>query len=77
MALTTFFSRAFLIRNSGYIKQDVNRGNLISIIDKINDGDICSSSEFASKFPTTLRRLTYEEFDKLLNHGYELAKKID
>ena len=71
-------SRALRIRAFvNYIKQDVNRGNLISIIDKINDGDICSSSEFASKFPTTLRRLTYEEFDKLLNHGYELAKKID
>lgn len=69
-------SRALRIRTFvNYIQEDVDRGNLISIFDKINDGDICSSSVFASKFPTTLRRLTYEEFDKLFNHGYEVAKR--
>ncbi len=30
-------------------------------------------AEFAAKFPTTLRRLKNEEFDLLLNHGYEVT----
>ncbi|MFY6079549.1 patatin-like phospholipase family protein [Acinetobacter baumannii] len=68
-------SRALRIRTfMNYIQKDRNKGSLIYIAHKISGCETCSSAEFASKFATTIRRLTYEEFDKLFNHGYEIAK---
>ena len=69
-------SRALRIRTFfNYIQKDPSKGSLIYIAHKISDDETCSSAEFASKFATTLRKLTYDEFDKILNHGYEVAKR--
>ena len=69
-------SRALRIRTFvNYIQKDASRGSLIYIADKINESQTCSSAEFASTYPTNLNKLTYEKFDKLLSHGYEISRK--
>ena len=69
-------SRSLRIRTFvNYIKEDSNKGTLIYIADKVTNEPTCISAEFASNFSTTLRQLTYTEFDKIFNHGYEVTKK--
>lgn len=70
-------SRALRIRTFvNYLMLNPDRGAFIYIGQKINERDSsCSSAEFASSFPTTLRKLTLFEFDKLSDHGYQISRK--
>jgi len=70
-------SRALRIRTFvNYIMLNPDKGAFIYIGEKVSeDSSSCSSAEFASSFPTTLRKLTLSEFDALSNHGYQVSKK--
>lgn len=35
----------------------------------------CPSAKFASSFPTTLRRVSTDEFEKILHHGHSVSRK--
>jgi NTE family protein len=67
-------ARALRVRTlNHYIQQAPERGAYIFINTPVTDG-ACPSAAFAAAFPTTLRRLTLEEFDALSEHGYKVAK---
>lgn len=71
-------TRALRVRTFiNYLQQNTNSGAYIYIDTPISAGSKCESQEFASNFPTTLRCLNEDEFDKLANHGYEVAMKAD
>jgi NTE family protein len=55
-----------------YLLDDPERGALISIEDNAPSLNK-HARDFASSFPTTLRRLTEAEFDQLAQHGYGVA----
>lgn len=52
------------------------RGAYIQINAKVG-GVPCKHGDFAAGFPTTLRRLKVDEFDKLAGHGYEVAYQVE
>ncbi|MEV8519501.1 patatin-like phospholipase family protein [Dyella marensis] len=56
-----------------YVQGDSERGSLLSMDDKSStlDGDARST---AVNFPTTLRKLTKNDFDQLTRHGYNVAR---
>lgn len=60
---------------ANYIQQRPNRGALIFI--SMPTEGIDSSTSFASKFPTTLRKLSYEDFNRLAGHGYKVAVQVE
>lgn len=70
-------SRALRIRTFiNYLIQDKGRGTYIYIGEPVSDSSPCSSATFASSFPTTLRKLTEQEFEKILEHGYQTSRKL-
>lgn len=70
-------SRALRIRAFvDSIQQQPNTGAYVSISMPATVDPCCLSARFASTFPTTLRRLKNEEFDKLSDHGYHVAKRV-
>lgn len=69
-------SHALRVRSfANYLQQSPNRGAFIFINMPINGPD--SSTTFASKFPTTLRKLRYVDFDRLVGHGYKVAIQVE
>jgi NTE family protein len=69
-------SRSLRIRTFiNYLKQDKVRGAYFYIGERVSDDIPCSSAVFASNFPTTLRKLTKSEFEKIIDHGYRVSEK--
>ena len=62
---------------SNYLQQGPGRGAFIYIGTEVNAELPCRSAEFASNFPTTLRRINLSEFDRLADHGYRVAKHVE
>jgi NTE family protein len=59
-----------------YIHQDVGRGALLFIGTPLEASLPCKSAEYASGFPTTLRRINTSEFDRIAQHGQGVAKQM-
>lgn len=38
---------------------------------------VCESAKFASEFPTSLNRLSEDQFDRIFMHGLEVTRKFD
>jgi len=68
LRVRTFFS---------YLRQGQGRGAFIYIGTPVDAELPCKSAEFASNFPTTLRRIDMSEFDRLADHGYRVAKHVE
>ncbi len=62
---------------STYLQAEPGRGAFIYIGTPLNTSGKCESAEYAARFPTTLRRLKLEEFDRLARHGYESTKLVE
>lgn len=62
---------------TSYLQQGPNRGALFFINTPVGDAPAEDTSAFAASFPTTLRRLTPEQFDRLADHGYKVALKVE
>jgi hypothetical protein len=59
-----------------WIQSRPNTGAYLSITMPSTGHSPCGSAEHASRFPTTLRRLTVGEFDQLAGHGYGVAGRV-
>lgn len=69
-------SHALRVRSfSNYLQQGPNLGAFFFINTPTDGPD--SSTTFASEFPTTLRKLSLSEFDRLANHGYKVALQVE
>lgn len=69
-------SRSLRVRTfMNFLNTRNNAGAYIYIGETVTGTHPCPSALFASSFPTTLRKLKEEEFDKLLKHGYKAAQK--
>lgn len=71
-------SRALRVRTFvNYLQQKPGRGAYI-YINALDGSSVTSdSARFAAQFPTTLRRLKRCEFDRLLEHGYLVARQAE
>lgn len=68
-------ARALRVRTfSNYLQESPGRGAFIYIGMQV---DTSKSAEFASNFPTTLRRIDRSEFDQLAEHGYRVAVQVE
>ncbi|MEB3504166.1 hypothetical protein ROV62_09430 [Pasteurella multocida] len=56
-----------------YLRRHKNRGVYFPIKTKIPQSN--GADEFAMQFPTSLQKLSEEEFDKLYQHGYNVCRK--
>jgi NTE family protein len=71
-------TRALRVRAfSHYLQQKPGRGAYIYINTPISGTTEADSMPLAARFPTTLRRLTIEEFDVIANHGYFVTKQVE
>lgn len=69
-------SHALRVRSfANYLQQGPNRGAFFFINTPTDGPD--SSTSFASEFPTTLRKLSLSEFDRLAGHGYKIAVQVE
>lgn len=59
-----------------YLQQTRSSGAYLSINTPVSSSANCQSAQFASSFPTTLRRLRFDEFDKLATHGTAVAERV-
>lgn len=62
---------------STYVQQGAGRGAFVYIAAPLMDSGPCPSAKYAATFPTTLRRLTQAEFDRLADHGYNVSCKVE
>jgi NTE family protein len=62
---------------SHYLQQNSGRGAFLYIGTPVDACSPCKSATFATSFPTTLRRLTLTEFDRLADHGYRVAEQVE
>jgi len=62
---------------STYLQKEPGRGAFIYINTPIEKEIPSKSMEFAAGFPTTLRRLNTDEFDRLASHGYLVAAQME
>ncbi|HXF46358.1 MAG TPA: hypothetical protein VNK91_09600 [Burkholderiaceae bacterium] len=71
-------ARALRVRAfSNYLQLQPGRGAYLYIDTPVTGSAPCSSQAFARSFPTTLRRLTLQEFDALFEHGYRVALQVE
>jgi NTE family protein len=71
-------SRSLRVRAfAHYIQQAHGRGAYMYINTPVSGTAVCDSAEFASNFPTTLRKLQIHEFDRILEHGYRVACQVE
>jgi NTE family protein len=69
-------SRSLRVRTlMNYLQQAPSSGAYLNINTPISSSKNCESAEFAASFPTTLRRLNSNEFDKLAEHGSAVAER--
>lgn len=70
-------ARALRVRTFvDWIQARPSAGAFLSISMPSSDDTPCASAQRASAFPTTLRRLRVEEFDRLADHGYGVAERV-
>ena len=62
---------------STYLQAAGERGAFIYIGTPLTTEEVCKSAAYAASFPTTLRRLTLDEFDRLANHGYQVTAQVE
>lgn len=71
-------ARSLRVRTfSHYLQQASGRGAYLYIGTSVSDGTPCASATFASRFPTTLRRVNSSEFDALADHGYRVTLRAE
>lgn len=71
-------ARALRVRTfAHYLQQSPGRGAYLYINTPVSETVRCPSAAFAAGFPTTLRKLTLDEFDALSDHGYRVASQTD
>jgi NTE family protein len=71
-------TRSLRVRTfSHYIQQSRGRGAYFYINAAVSEESPCPSATFAAAFPTTLRRLSEHDFDRLSEHGYKVAARFD
>jgi NTE family protein len=59
-----------------YLQSASGRGALIYIGTPLTSTGPCESAEYAARFPTTLRRLGSDEFDRIASHGYRVTEAV-
>lgn len=59
-----------------YLQQTPSSGAYLSINTPVSSSNNCQSRQFASSFPTSLRRLRCDDFDKLAAHGTAVAERV-
>lgn len=70
-------SRALRIRAfATFVQRQSNAGAYIGISTPLSPIGTCTSQSYASSFPTTLKQIEYDQFDRLANHGAGVAKKF-
>lgn len=70
-------SRSLRVRTfANYLQQTPSGGAYLSINTAISAQESCPSAQFAASFPTTLRRLDHDEFDRIAAHGQAVAKRV-
>jgi hypothetical protein len=70
-------SRSLRVRALGqYLQQTPSSGAYLNINIPVSSCNSCQSARFASSYPTTLRRLRCDEFDKLAGHGAGVAERV-
>lgn len=62
---------------STYLQAGGDRGAFIYIGTTLSGEEACKSAEYAVSFPTTLRRLTLNEFDRLADHGHGVTAQVE
>jgi len=62
---------------SEYLQAGTGRGAFVYIVTPIPDSGPCAAAKYASQFPTTLRRFSPTEFDRLASHGYNVSLKVE
>lgn len=60
-----------------YVQAVSGRGSFIYIGMPLSSEGTCKSAEFAAQFPTTLRRLGVDEFDRIADHGYRVTEAVE
>lgn len=69
-------SRSLRVRTfSHFLQQSPSAGAYLCINMAVSSSESCPSAQFAASFPTTLRRLRSEEFDRLASHGAAVAER--
>lgn len=59
-----------------YLQKGQSRGLYIPIGSAAGGSSLSDSAHFAANFPTTLRKLSLDEFDKIVEHGFEVTRGI-
>jgi NTE family protein len=62
---------------TNFLQQGPDRGALIFINTPLDAPELSGSMEFAATYPTTLRRMSLDVFDRLATHGYQVALKVE
>lgn len=71
-------ARALRVRTfTRYLQQSVQGGAYFYINTPVTPSTPCPSATFTAAFPTTLRRLTANEFKALSEHGYRVALQVE
>lgn len=60
-----------------YLNSAPERGAYLYIVAPSTNESPCQAARFACQFPTTLRKLEPEEFERIFNHGYGVVKSVD
>ena len=61
---------------ANYLQSVPSAGAYLSINTAVSAEATCPSARFAASFPTTLRRLHKDEFDRLAGHGAAVAERV-
>ena len=70
-------SRSLRVRTLvNYLQQTPSSGAYLNINTPVTANGDSQLTKFATSFPTTLRRLSYTEFDKLAAHGAAVAEHV-
>lgn len=70
-------SRALRIRTfATYVQEHQDNGAYIGITTPLSDAGGCPSRDFASSFPTSLKRIQHDQFDKIAAHGAGVTRKV-
>jgi NTE family protein len=59
-----------------YLQKTPSAGAYLCINTATSDKEPCPSAQFAASFPTTLRRLNRDEFDRLAAHGHAVTERF-
>ena len=70
-------SRSLRVRSFvQFLQTTPSGGAYLCISTAISGENNCPSAQFAASFPTTLRRLNHDEFDRLAAHGWGVAERF-